>query len=183
VWWNGFFALILQTTGDPHAVSESLIGLARTGGPNLRMYELRTLDDVVALSLWRVRWQASLLGAFGLLAIALTVIGLYGVVAYTVAQRTREIGVRMALGAQKSDVQWMVLAHGLRLTAAGILTGLAVSTAAMRLLRSFLYGVSPLDPVAFAGAALAWLMIAMLASYIPAQRAARVDPAISLRYE
>jgi ABC-type lipoprotein release transport system permease subunit len=77
----------------------------------------------------------------------------------------------------------MILAHGLRLTASGILAGLAVSTATMRLLRSFLYGVSPLDPVAFAGAALTWLMIAMLASYIPAQRAARVDPAICLRYD
>ena len=124
-----------------------------------------------------------MLGAFGLLAVALSVIGLYGVVAYTVAQRTREIGIRMALGAQKLDVQWMVLAHGLRLTTAGIGAGLPMSVIATRLLRSFLYGMSPLDPVAFAGAALAWLLIAMLASYVPAQRAARVDPAISLRYE
>jgi predicted permease len=183
VWWNGFFALILQTTGDPHAAAEPLIELARTGGPNLRMYELRTFDDLITLSLWRVRWQAGLLGAFGLLAVALSVVGLYGVVAYTVAGRTREIGIRMALGAQKLDVQWMVLAYGLRLTAAGIGAGLAMSFVATRLLRSFLYGISPLDPIAFGGAALAWLLIAMLASYIPAQRAARVDPAISLRYE
>jgi predicted permease len=183
VWWNGFFALILQTTGDPHSLVEPLIKLVRTGGPDLRMYELRTFDDLVELSLWRVRWQASLLGAFGLLAIILSVIGLYGVVAYTVAQRTHEIGVRMALGAQKLDVQWMVLAHGLRLTAAGILAGLVSSAAATRFLRSFLYGVNPLDPVAFGSAALVWLLIAMLASYIPAQRAARVDPAISLRYD
>jgi putative ABC transport system permease protein len=147
------------------------------------MYELRTFDDLVTLSLWRVRWQASLLGAFGLLAIALSVIGLYGVVPYTVAQRTREIGIRMALGAQKLDVQWMVLSHGLRMTAAGIVAGLAISSFVMGLLRSFLYGVSPADPVAFVCASLAWIMIAMLASYIPAQRAARVDPAISLRYE
>ena len=147
------------------------------------MYELRTLDDLVALSLWRVRWQAGLLGAFGLLAVALSVIGLYGVIAYTVAQRTHEIGVRMALGAQKVDVQWMVLARGLRLTVAGIMIGLFLSAVATRFLRSFLYGVSPLDPIAFAGATLVWLLIAMLASYIPAQRAARVDPAISLRYE
>ena len=97
--------------------------------------------------------------------------------------RTHEIGVRMALGAQKIDVQWMVLACGLRLTAAGIVIGLFLSAVPTRFLRSFLYGVSPLDPVAFAGAALVWLLIAMLASYIPAHRAARVDPAISLRYE
>ncbi|SPE38558.1 membrane hypothetical protein [Candidatus Sulfopaludibacter sp. SbA3] len=182
-WWAGFFALIVQTTGDPSALAGPLIQLARTGGPNLRMYELRTFDELVTLSLWRVRWQASLLGAFGLLAIALSVVGLYGVVAYTVAQRTHEIGVRLALGAQRIDVQWMVLARGLRLTAAGIVVGVVLSGTATRFLRSFLYGVSPLDPVAFAGAALVWVAIAMLASYLPARRASRVDPAISLRYE
>jgi predicted permease len=183
LWWNGFFALILQTAGDPRAMAQPLIRLARTGGPNLRIYELRTFDDLIELSLWRVRWEAGLLGAFALLAIALSVVGLYGVVAYTVAQRTREIGVRMALGAQRIDVQWMVLARGLRLTAAGIAAGLLLSAGATRFLRSFLYGVDPLDPAAFAAATLAWIFIAMLASYIPAQRAARVDPAISLRYE
>ncbi len=89
----------------------------------------------------------------------------------------------MALGAQKLDVQWMVLSRGLRLTAAGIALGLAVSAAATRFLASYLYGVSPMDPVAFAAAALAWVAITMLASYIPARRAARVDPVVSLRYE
>ena len=183
VWWDGFFALIVETTGDPQAAMEPLLKLVRSQGPNLRIYELRTLDDLVTLSLWRVRWQAGLLVALGILALVLAVIGLYGVVAYAVAQRTREIGIRMALGAHSGDVQWMVLAHGLRLTAAGILAGLAVSTAATRLLRSFLYGVSPLDPVAFAGAALAWFLIAAIAGCIPAQRAARIDPAVSLQYE
>jgi putative ABC transport system permease protein len=181
--WTQFFALVLHTAGDPHALAGPLIQLARTGGPNLRIYELRTFDELVALSLWRVRWQASLLGAFGLLAISLSVIGLYGVVAYTVAERTHEIGVRIALGAEKRDIQWMVLARGLRLTAAGIALGLILSGIATRFLRSFLYGINPLDPVAFTGAALAWVVIAMVASYLPARRAARVDPAISLRYE
>ena len=124
-----------------------------------------------------------MLGAFGLLAIVLSVTGLYGVVAYSVAQRTQEIGVRMAFGAQRLDVQWMVLARGLRLTAAGIAVGLILSTAATRFLASFLYGVDPMDPVAFLASALVWILIAMLASYVPARRAARVDPAISLRYE
>ena len=183
LWWNGFFALILHTSGDPRSVVAPLLQLARSGGPNLRMYELRTFDDLIQLSLWRVRLQASVLGAFGALAIALSVVGLYGVVAYSVAQRTHEIGVRMALGAQRVDVQWMVLARGLRLTAIGIAAGLLLSAGATRFLRGYLYGIDPLDPIAFSGAALAWIVIAMLASYIPAQRAARVDPAISLRYE
>ena len=183
VWWNGFFALILHTAGDPRAMARPLIQLARAGGPNLRVYEIRTLDELVTLSLWRVRWQATLLGAIGLLALVLSVIGLYGVVAYTVAQRTHEIGVRLALGAQKIDVQWMVLARGLRLTATGIVAGFALSAAATRLLRRFLYGVNPLDPIAFAGAAFLWILVSMFASYVPARRAARVDPAVSLRYE
>ena len=183
VWWNGYFALIVHTQGDSQTVAAPLLKLASGGGPNLRTYDLRTFDELVTLSLWRVRWQAGLLGTFGLLAILLSVTGLYGVVAYSVAQRTREIGLRMALGAQRMDVQWMVLARGLRLTAIGIAAGLVLSASVMRLLNGFLYGVSPFDPVAFCGAALTWILIAMLASYLPARRAARVDPAISLRYE
>ena len=183
VWWNGFFALIVHTAGDPSGIAEGLIRMARAEGTNLRIYELRTMDDVIMLSLWQVRWQAGMLASLGLLAILLSVIGLYGVVAYTVAQRTHEIGVRMALGAQKNDVQWMVLARGLRLAAAGIAVGLVLSAASTRSLRAFLHGVDPFDPAAFLGAALLWILIAMLASYIPARRAARVDPMVSLRYE
>ena len=181
--WTQFFALILHTRGDPHTLAGPLMRMAQAVGPNLRVYELRTFDELVALSLWRVRWQAALLGAFGLLAIALSVFGLHGVVAYAVARRTHEIGVRLALGAKRGDIQWVVLAHGLRLTAAGIAFGLILSAAATRFLRSFLYDVSPFDPVAFAAAALAWIAVALLASYLPARRAASVDPAISLRYE
>lgn len=183
VWWNGFFALIVHTTGDPGALAEPLIRMARAEGSNLRIYEIRTMDDIVTLSLWQVWWQAAMLGVLGLLAIVLSVIGLYSVVAYTVAQRTREFGVRMALGAQKADVEWLVLARGLRLAGIGVATGLLLSAAGTRFLRAFLHGVDPLDPVAFAGGALAWIVIAMLASYVPALRAARVDPAVSLRYE
>jgi putative ABC transport system permease protein len=183
VWWNGFFALIVHTTGYPGALAEPLIRMARAEGPNLRIYEMRTMDDLVTLSLWQVRWQAAMLGALGLLAIVLSVIGLYGVVAYTVAQRTHEIGVRMALGAQKADVEWMVLTRGLRLAGIGVAAGLVLSAASTRFLRAFLHGVDPFDPVTFAGAALAWMVIALLASYVPALRAARVDPAVSLRYE
>jgi predicted permease len=179
----GFMALTVHTAGEPAAWEAPLRATLRGLDPNLRIYDVATLDDTAALSLWKVRWQATLIGAFGLLAIVLAAVGLYGVVAYAVAQRTREIGIRMALGAQKADVLWMVLGRGLRLTGIGIAIGVMLSAGASRLLRAFLFGVSPLDGVAFAGAALFWIATAMIASYLPARRAARVDPLSALRWE
>ncbi len=180
---NGFYSLIIRTAGDPRQWTRPLLNLVQGGGASLRVYEAQTIEDSIALSLWEIKWQAALLGALGLLAIVLAAIGLYGVVACAVSQRTREIGVRMALGAVPGDVQWMVLAHGLRITGLGILGGLLLSAATVRLLRRFLYGLSPFDPVAFAGASLAWMIIAMLASWYPARRATRVDPLTALKYE
>jgi predicted permease len=180
---SGFYALVLRTAGDPHQWIKPLLDLVQRHGGELRIYDSGTLQDAVALSLWEVKWQASLLAAMGLLAIVLAAIGVYGVVACSVSQRTREIGVRMALGALPLDVQWMVLAHGLRITAMGIAAGLLLSAATVRLLRGFLYGLSPFDPVAFAAASLAWIAIAMLASWYPARRATRVDPMTALNYE
>jgi len=179
----GSLALIVRTAGDAHLWIRPLIDLVQRSGGNLRFGESEALSDAVARSLWRVKWQASLLGAVGLLAIVLAAIGVYGVVACSVAQRTREIGVRMALGAVPLDVQWMVLAHGLRITAIGIALGLLLSAFTVRLLRGFLYGLSPFDPIAFAAASLAWIAIAMLASWYPARRATRVDPMTALNYE
>ena len=113
----------------------------------------------------------------------LAAIGLYGVVAYAVSQRTREIGVRVALGASAADVQWMVLGHGLRITAMGLVIGVGLSAVSVGLLRRYLYGLSPFDPVAFGGACLLWILIAMLASWVPARRAMRVDPLTALKWE
>ena len=180
---NGYFALLLRTAGDPRSWTKPLLDLVQRSGGDLRIYDTGTLQDAVARSLWEVKWQASLLGALGLLAIVLAAIGVYGVVACSVSQRTREIGVRMALGALPLDVQWMVLAHGLRITAIGIAVGLLLSAATVRLLGGFLYGLSPFDPVAFVAASLAWIVIAMVASWYPARRATRVDPMTALNYE
>jgi predicted permease len=180
---NGFYALVIRTAGDPRQWIKPVLDLVQRSGGELRIYDSDTLEHAVALSLWEVKWQASLLGALGLLAIVLAAIGVYGVVACSVSQRTREIGVRMALGAVPLDVQWMVLAHGLRITAIGIAAGLLLSAATVRLLRGFLYGLSPFDPVAFVAASLAWIAIAMLASWYPARRATRVDPMTALNYE
>ena len=179
---NGYFNLIVRTAGDPYEWAKPLMSLVR-GSPDVTVYEVKSMEHAVASSLWDVKWRAGLLASLGLLAIALAGMGLYGVVAYAVSQRTREIGVRMALGAAPGDVQWMVLAHGLRITGLGILGGLLLSVAAVRLLHGFLYGLSPFDPVAFAAASLAWLIVAMLASWYPARRATRVDPLTALKYE
>jgi predicted permease len=179
----GFMALTIHTADDPLALAAPLRDALRRIDPALRIYDMRTLEEYAALSLWKVRWQAALIGCFGSLAIVLAAIGMYGVIAYSVARRTREIGIRMAIGAQKRDVLWLVLARGLRLTAVGIAVGLALSAASTRLLRAFLYGISPWDAVAFSAAALLWLAIALLATLLPARRAAQVDPSVALRYD
>ena len=181
--WVGYMAMIVETSGNPADFTAPLRGILHDVDPSLRVYEIETLEQYAAESLWKTRWQASLLAAFGALAMALAAVGLYGVVAYSVAQRTREIGVRLAMGAQRGDVMWMVLGRGLGLTAAGIALGIVLSAMATRLIGRLLLGLSPLDPVSFGAASLAWLAIAMLATYVPARRAMRVDPVVALRWE
>ena len=181
--WAGFVALIVQTTGNPNDFSAPLRTMLHGMDSNLRVYDIETLEDFATESLWRVRWQAALLAVFGGLGMLLAAVGLYGVVAYAVAQRTREIGVRLAIGAQKADVMWMVLGRGLGLTAIGIGVGLLLGGAVSRTMGGLLYGLSPLDPVSFVLASLAWMLTAMLASYVPARRAMRVDPVVALRWE
>jgi putative ABC transport system permease protein len=134
-------------------------------------------------SYWQVRWEVCLLGAFGGLALLLAGIGLYGAVAYHVTLRTREIGIRMAVGAQPADVLRMVLRQGLGLTLAGVGIGLAASAGIARTMARLLYGVSPTDVATYAAVSLLWLAVACAACYWPARRAARVEPTIALRYE
>ncbi|SPE41686.1 Permease (fragment) [Candidatus Sulfopaludibacter sp. SbA3] len=181
--WAGFMTLIVHTAGSPGKFTSPLRAALAGLDPNLRVYEMQTLEEYASGSLWRVRWQAVLLAVFGGLAMMLAAVGLYGVVAYTVAQQTRELGIRMAMGAQRGDVLWMVLGRGLGLTAVGIAIGLLLSAAATRLLGGLLYGMSPLDPLSFASASLAWTAVAMLASFVPARRAMQVDPVVALRWE
>ena len=181
--WVGFVAVIVQTSGNPNDLSAPLRAMLHGMDPNLRVYDIETLEDFATESLWKVRWQAALLAVFGGLGMLLAAVGLYGVVAYAVAQRTREIGVRLAIGAQKGDVMWIVLSHGLALTAIGIGFGLLLSAGLTRMLGGLLYGLSPLDPASFAVASLAWTLTAMLASYVPARRAMKVDPVVALRWE
>jgi predicted permease len=177
------FALVARTAGDPYLWSRPVLAAVLAEAPEAHLYEVTSVHDAISVSLWQSRWEAGLLGSVAALAILLAAIGLYGVVACSVAQRTREIGVRMAIGAQPGDVQWMFVGQGLRITAIGVAVGLVLSAAVARLLRASLYGLSPFDPVAFAAGALAWIVVAMLASWWPARRATRVDPLTALKYE
>ena len=151
--------------------------------PNIPMYAMRTLDMQIANSLLMERLVASLSTVFGILATILATIGLYGVMAFTVARRTREIGIRMALGAFQGHVIWMVMREVLPLVGIGVVTGLAASVALTRLVRTQLFGLDAHDPVTLGVAAVALACVACAAGYIPALRASRVEAVQALRYE
>ncbi|MEW6735502.1 MAG: FtsX-like permease family protein, partial [Acidobacteriota bacterium] len=144
---------------------------------------IRVMSEVINQALWAPRMGASLLAIFGLIALILAMVGIYGVLAYSVSQRTHEIGIRMALGAQQQDVVKMVLKHGLQLILIGVGIGLAIGIIFTRLITSLLYGISAIDPVTFLGTPVLLAIVALVASYIPARRAARVDPMIALRHD
>jgi ABC-type antimicrobial peptide transport system permease subunit len=151
--------------------------------PNLAVADMVTLEQRMAFALFTARVTGTLLGAFGLLALVLAMVGLYGVIAYSVSQRTREIGVRMALGAEPRDVLKLVVGQGATLALIGVGVGLAAAFALTRFLSSLLYGVTATDPLTFTGVSVLFLAVAIFASYLPARRAAKVDPMVALRYE
>jgi putative ABC transport system permease protein len=141
------------------------------------------MEEVVSQSLTDWRFHAILLGAFGGLALFLAAIGVYGVISYSVAQRTHEIGIRLALGARRDDVLRLVIRQGVKLAFIGIAVGIAAALASTRLIASLLYGVTANDPVTFAGVAILLSFVAVAACYVPARRAAALDPMAALRYE
>jgi ABC-type antimicrobial peptide transport system permease subunit len=151
--------------------------------PGLAFFKTTTLKDDLRAAISTQRMAAALVSLFGLIALALTAVGLYGVISYSVERRVREIGIRMALGAQSSDVLKMMMREGAALIAAGLMIGLAGAWAATRLIEGRLYKVSPTDPLTFAGITILLIAVALIACYIPAQRATKVDPMVALKYE
>jgi len=170
-------------SGGPAALSDAIRQTIRGIDPGLHMTETRTMSDVVDESLIQERLLVQVSSVFSAFALLLASIGLYGVMSYSVARRTSEIGVRMALGASERAVLWLVTRETLRLVIAGIAIGVPMSLALTRLAARLLFGLSPTDPQTIAAATLALLAAAMLAAYLPARRAARVDPMIALRCE
>jgi len=175
--------LVVRTAGNARAAVPALRGALASIDPSLALARVQTLEELLAASFTARRFQALLVSLFGAVALALAALGLYGVVAQSVVQRTREFGVRMALGAQRSDVLAMVVGQGLRLACGGVLGGFAVSLVTTRALQGALFGVSFLDPPTYAAVAALLAAAAGAASWIPARRATRVDPAIALRSE
>jgi putative ABC transport system permease protein len=176
--------LVIRTTAaDPYSLVPMIRAAVRELDPQIAMYAVKTMDDAVSQSLWRQRLQGQVLGIFASLALLLATVGIYGVISYTVAQRTREIGVRVALGAQRRNVLALVLGQGMRLVAIGIATGVLGALALTRTLSSLLYGVSATDATTYATVPLVLGAIALAATYLPASRATRVDPLTAIRAE
>jgi len=180
---GGYLTLIVRTSSEPRTVIGALRGEFQQLDANLPVYSVRTMTEHMALSLFPARVAAVLLGSFGLLALILAAIGIFGVMSYAVSQRTREIGIRMALGANPGGILRLVVGQGLKLIVVGLGIGLAAAFAGTRLMSSLLYGVSATDSITFALIALLLTGVALIACYLPARRATKVDPMIALRYE
>jgi len=176
-------SLVIRATAEPGQLENQVARAVRQTHPNLAVLSARTMHTQVERSLRQERLLASLSTAFGLTALFLVCIGLYGVISQWSAQRSREIGLRMALGATSAGVRWMVLRQAFLLVIAGVFVGLPAAAAVGRLLTRMLFGVRPVEPLTFTLAALAMFMVAVLAAYLPARRASRVDPMMALRSE
>lgn len=178
-------ALVARTSAEPETIINAVRSETRALDPDLALYEVMTMERLIAdtPSIFMRRYPALLLTCFAALALSLAAIGIYGVISYSVNQRTREIGLRMALGAQTGDVLKLVLKQGMALILTGVALGLVAALALTRLMRSLLFGIGATDPQTFIGIALLLVLVALIACWIPARRAARVDPMIALRCE
>jgi putative ABC transport system permease protein len=175
--------LTIRVAGDPASITSAAREAIRASDPNIPVYWIRTLEDVRRVSFWQYGLYGWVFGTIGVVGLLLAAVGVYGVLSYSVSQRTQEIGVRMALGANRGAVLKLVVGQGLLLASIGIVIGLVLAASGMPLAKSLLYNVSPFDPVTFSAVSTFLVMVALLASYVPARRATKVDPVIALRGE
>jgi ABC-type antimicrobial peptide transport system permease subunit len=175
--------IVARSTGDPTAVAAGVRNVVRTLDPDLPLALVSTMERHIAnsRSVFMRRYSMILVTSFALLALVLSVIGIYGVISYGVVQRTQELGVRVALGAQRGDIVRMILRDGTLLAAAGVAVGTVAALWLTRFLRSLLFGIEATDPWTYVGVALLLTGVALFASYLPARRATKVDPLIALR--
>jgi putative ABC transport system permease protein len=176
-------SVVVRANGDPRGLIPAVRREVAALDENLPAQDLQPLSETVGLATWSARTGAVALSFFGLIGLALAGVGIYGVMSYSVARRTREMGLRMALGAQARDVMKLVVKQGLRLTLIGTIIGLTLAVAVTRLIASLLFGVTATDPATFSGVALFLIVVALLACYLPARRATKIDPMTALRHE
>jgi predicted permease len=180
--WSGT-GVLARYEGEAQSVQKAIRSSLQSMSSDQVMYSVQTMEEVISDTLVERRISMTLLGSFAVLALGLASMGIYGVISYLVGQRTREIGIRIALGAKRGDVLRMVLGEGMKMTLIGVCVGLLASLGLTRLMANLLFGVSATDPLTFAGVALVLTLVALAACYVPARRAMRVDPIVALRYE
>jgi putative ABC transport system permease protein len=176
-------SMVMRTAGDPLLQTSALRSALSQIDPNQPLVKVRTMEENMATTVAQPRFRAWLIGIFAMLALVLSAVGVYGVMSYTVTQRTNEIGIRVTMGAQPQDVFHIIVGEAMRLAILGVGVGLAAAFALTRLLRSFLFGISAYDPLTFIGVSVLLTAVAIAASYFPARRATLVDPLVALRYE
>jgi ABC-type antimicrobial peptide transport system permease subunit len=177
------FALVVKSAGTPESLTSTVRGIVQSMDPNLALFRVRTVPQIVAESMQDTSYEAALLGTMAILALILASVGTYGVMSYVVGQRTNEIGIRMALGAQPVEIMGMVLRQVFSVVGAGIIVGVFAAVAGAQIMKGLLVGVKPFDAITYLCVAALLALVALLACYVPVRRAMQVDPVQALRYE